>query len=342
MAEIQQTVQLQTMNTMALPAVADYYLQAHNADDIHRGLAFARERQLPLVVLGGGSNTLLLPHIPGLVLHIANRGIRLLAQNQQQARLEVAAGENWDDFLQYCLTQGWYGLENLAIIPGTVGAAPIQNIGAYGQEVADCIESVTVIDMHTGKYGLLDKSDCRFVYRDSLFRQETGRYLVTAVNFVLQREFTPNLSYQALAEHYAGRVVTAAQIRQAVISLRKSKLPDPATLANTGSFFKNPVIDAAHYQQLLADNPAMPAFRKAGEQYKIPAAWLIEQCGWRGKQLGPVGMYAHQALVMVNHGGACYEHVVALAQAIREDVKNRFAITLEVEPVLVGEGVAGL
>lgn len=335
MPEISCNANLQTLNTMRLPVTADYYLHATDLETIKQGLAWAAEKQCPFFILGGGSNTLFSEHYPGLVLHIANAGIKLVDENNTTALLRIAAGENWDGFLQYCLQHGFYGLENLAIIPGTVGAAPIQNIGAYGQEVADCIHTVHVIDVQSGKALELAREQCRFAYRDSLFKQQGNRYLVTAVDLVLQKQFTPNLAYRPLADAMQGRKITAENIRRAVISLRTGKLPDPSQVANCGSFFKNPVISAGRYAAIQRDHADAPGFTLPGGDIKLPAAWLIEQCGWRGKRLGPVGMYEKQALVLVNYDHARYQDVMTLADTIRRDVEQTFAITLEIEPVQV-------
>lgn len=333
MADIHRNADLGGLNTLALPVHADYYLKAVTLADLQQGLDFARQQQLPLWLLGGGSNTLFAAHFPGLVLHVANRGIDVLSEDDERVRLAVAGGENWDDFLQYCLRHHYYGLENLAIIPGTVGAAPIQNIGAYGQEVADCIDAVEVIETASGRLLQLAAQDCRFAYRDSLFKQQPGRYLVVAVHFLLHKQFVANLTYRPLADALAGQPLTAGAVRNAVIGLRNARLPDPARLANCGSFFKNPLVDAGTWAAICQYDVTAPGFIQPDGRVKIPAAWLIEQCGWRGKRLGPVGMYDQQALVLVNHGGASHADVMALAAAIRADVQQRFAVTLEPEPV---------
>lgn len=325
---------LTAYNTMALPSVAEFYCRLERCEEIEPLLQFAQQQQLDVHVLAGGSNSLLAERLPGLLIHIACKGIELLVENTEQCLLKVAAGEIWDEFLQYCLEHAYYGLENLAIIPGTVGAAPIQNIGAYGVEVASFIHTVHAYDRKQCGFVRLNAEQCQFAYRDSLFKQQRGRYIVTAVEFLLNRKFKANLTYQALKDRLGEQTLNPESLRQAVIMQRNSRLPNPAELANSGSFFKNPVISAKQFESLHNQYPAMPYFASE-ENIKIPAAWLIEQCGWKGKNLGAVGMYEKQALVMVNHGGAQCADVEKLAQAIIADVKKQFAIELEPEPILV-------
>lgn len=333
MSQIVQQVNLQPFNTMALPCVAEYYCQAHDVEDIQRAIQFCQQQQIGLHVLGGGSNSLLPEQLKGLVLHIANQGITLVEESADTVLLQVNAGVVWDSFLQYCLQQGYFGLENLAIIPGTVGAAPIQNIGAYGVEVGQMIVQVNAIDRLTGQACSFSQADCQFAYRDSVFKQQKNRYIVSDVVFRLQKQFVANLSYQALKDRLLGVDLTPDNLRAAVIALRQSKLPDPKLIPNAGSFFKNPVINEAAFLELQQQYPDIPSFKQQ-QAIKIPAAWLIEQCGWRGKQLNQVGMYEKQALVMVNHGAATLHDVQQLAQRIIADVEQRFAITIEPEPIV--------
>lgn len=331
---IERQKNLAAYNTMGLPSLAEHYYRLESVEAIEPVLAYAQEQQLPVYVLAGGSNSLLGEYLHGLLLHIALQGIDVIEQNEQQVLVKVAAGEIWDEFLQYCLAQGFYGLENLAIIPGTVGAAPIQNIGAYGVEVASFIRTVHAYDREQQKMVMLSAEQCQFAYRDSVFKRQQGRYLVTAVEFVLNKQFSANLSYQALKDRMQDQTMNAATIRQAVIAQRNSRLPNPTEIPNAGSFFKNPVIDAKAFQALQSQYPSLPYFND-GERFKIPAAWLIEQSGWKGKRLGAVGMYEKQALVMINHGGAKLHDVQALAAAIIQDVQAKFAISLEAEPQTV-------
>lgn len=325
---------LTAFNTMALPSVAEFYCRLERCEDIEPLLQFAQQQQLEVHILAGGSNSLLAERLPGLLIHIACKGIELISESAEQVLLKVAAGEVWDEFLQYCLEHAYYGLENLAIIPGTVGAAPIQNIGAYGVEVASFIHAVHAYDRKQQGFVSLAAEQCQFAYRDSLFKQQCGRYIVTAVEFSLNREFKANLSYHALKDRMAEQTLSPESVRQAVITQRNSRLPNPAELANAGSFFKNPIVSAKQFEQLQSQYSDIPYFANEAN-FKIPAAWLIEQCGWKGKTLGAVGMYEKQALVMVNHGGARFTDVENLSQAIIGDVKKQFAIELEPEPVSV-------
>jgi UDP-N-acetylmuramate dehydrogenase len=344
---LQRDVALQSFNTMALPAKARWYARVENLAGLRDALTFAQNRQLPVVVLGGGSNTLFADDLEGLLLHIALRGTALLEDFSDSVLVRVAAGEEWDGFLRECLMRNWYGLENLALIPGTVGAAPVQNIGAYGQEVAACIEQVHILDRQTLAESTLSRADCRFGYRSSIFQQVLRQSaVITAVDFRLQKTFQPNLSYPALAA--AVKDIphpTAALVRNAVIAIRTARLPDPARLPNAGSFFRNPVVSAQRLEELRAKWPQIPSFPQAEGSVKLAAAWLIEQSGWKGRRLGPVGMHDQQALVLVNHGGATYADVEKLAREVSAAVFSLFAVRLEPEPVIacysVGSREAG-
>lgn len=329
---------LQALNTLALPAVAKQFL------------CFENEAQLPELqekiqtsskrwVLGGGSNMVMADTVDALLIHMQNKGIRLIAQQGDEVWVEAQAGEVWHDFVRYCLDQGWYGLENLALIPGTVGAAPVQNIGAYGIELQQVVHAVKVWDFLTAQYLWLDTADCQFAYRDSFFkRAPQGRYMIVAVQFklVTAGAWTPILRYPDLQHHplLQKTPITAQAVFQAVIAIRQQKLPDPAVLANAGSFFKNPIVTTAHYEQLLAQYPDLVAYSYQG-QYKLAAGWLIDHAGWKGKRLGPVGMHKNQALVLVNYGGARAADVAALVQQVQQQVFELFQVQLEQEPIAV-------
>jgi UDP-N-acetylmuramate dehydrogenase len=251
----------------------------------------------------------------------------------------VAAGENWHAFVQWTLEQGMPGLENLSLIPGTAGAAPIQNIGAYGVETRDYFHSLTAFDPDSGQFVTLDRDACRFAYRDSIFKHEAGRGLIIVdVTFALPKAWTPNLRYAELAQAVAAQgiaVPTARDVAATVIAVRRRKLPDPAEIGNAGSFFKNPVVSAAVCERLLAQYPALVHHRQADGSEKLAAGWLIDQCGWKGRSLGQAGVYEKQALVLVNRGGATGAEVQALARAIQQDVQARYGVVLEPEPVFV-------
>ena len=343
---MQENVELQALNTFGLPARARWFCAVDSLPVLQGALQFAREMQLPVFVLGGGSNILLRDDVPGLVLHMQIKGIRMLAEEGGVVRVEAACGELWHSFVSHCLTQGWHGLENLALIPGSVGAAPIQNIGAYGVEVGECIESVTVLNTESGVIETLPAADCAFGYRDSVFkRQYKGSRIILRVVFLLQRSPQVNIRYATLEQALAGTPAPQpADVFAAVVGIRRSRLPDPAELGNAGSFFKNPVLGVSQFtslQQRYADLPGHEVMDGTLRQIKVPAAWLIERAGWKGRRLGQAGVYEKQSLVLVNHGGASAGEILALAQAIIRDVELQFGIVLEPEVQWVPASDAG-
>jgi UDP-N-acetylmuramate dehydrogenase len=295
---------------------------------------------LPFFVLGGGSNVVLAAKVPGVVVKVETKGIRLVEQTTSHVLIEAEAGENWHELVRKCVGEGWDGLENLALIPGTVGAAPVQNIGAYGVELQQRFHSLLAWDLKAGRLIEMGRQDCRFSYRHSVFKETTlGRWLIVAVRFLLPRPWQPVLDYPDLQRHagLAGSSsVSAVQIFDAVCEIRRSKLPDPAVLANAGSFFKNPLVSVDTFEGLRRRHPGLVAYAQPdGATYKLAAGWLIDQAGWKGRRLGPVGMHERQALVLVNHGGATAQDVQVLAAAVRADVRERFGVDLEQEPVNV-------
>ena len=336
---LQQRVALDRLNTFGLPATAARYLRITSLAQL---VEAARAGQLrgPRLVLGGGSNLIFLGDVDRLVLHVALRGREIVAVDDDATRVAAAGGEHWHDFVRWTLDQNLPGLENLSLIPGTVGAAPIQNIGAYGLEMAERFEHLEAVELDTGASRRFSAADCRFGYRDSVFKGEAaGRYLITRVVFRLPRRWQPVLGYADLQRHFGERGIAAPDARQisdAVIAIRRAKLPDPAECGNAGSFFKNPVLDAGAFARFREHWPDAPAFPQADGAGKIAAGWLIERCGWKGRNLGPVGAYEKQALVLVNRGGACGDDVRRTAEAIRGDVQARFGVMLEIEPVFVG------
>ncbi|HEY1148708.1 MAG TPA: UDP-N-acetylmuramate dehydrogenase, partial [Pseudoduganella sp.] len=292
----------------------------------------------PRLVLGGGSNLLLTGDFPGLVLHICLEGRELLAGDAGHHHVRAAAGENWHEFVQWTLAQGVGGLENLSLIPGTVGAAPIQNVGAYGAETKDVFLSLTAFDPASGETVEMDAAACRFGYRDSVFKHEGRELIIVDVRFALPRAWQPNLRYAELANAVAEQGLSAPtpqQVADTVIAIRRRKLPDPAQIGNAGSFFKNPVVSAEHCARLLQQFPALVHHAQADGSQKLAAGWLIDQCGWKGRSLGAAGVYPKQALVLVNNGGASGADVQRLAAAIQADVATRYGVRLEPEPVFV-------
>ncbi|MFZ2971999.1 MAG: UDP-N-acetylmuramate dehydrogenase [Ferribacterium limneticum] len=331
-------VDLTPFNTLALPGKAAAYRKITAPEQLTAPELACQTR----FILGGGSNLVLTGDFAGLVLHMAIPGKRLVKEDGEAFYIEAGAGENWHDFVQWTLQQGWPGLENLSLIPGTVGAAPIQNIGAYGLEVGECFHSLTAWDFEKQAFFPVDRSNCRFGYRDSVFKQEgwnlSGRMAITSVVFRLPKAWAPNLRYADVNQELAAQNIatpTAQDVAKAIVAVRQRKLPDPAIIPNTGSFFHNPVVEAAQAEALAADYPTLPRYAQPDGRVKLAAGWLIEQAGWKGKNLGPVGMYEKQALVLVNRGGATGEDVRRTMIAVQTDVQARFGVALTPEPIFL-------
>lgn len=291
-------------------------------------------KEMPLLILGGGSNILFTRDFDGLVVKVDFRGVKHEYLESGKVLVSAGAGENWDALVQYTVKQGWGGLENLSLIPGSVGASPIQNIGAYGVELKDVFSYLDAIDLQTFQERRFLPHECGFAYRNSVFKNELrGRYLITSVGFLLSLDPEPNLSYAALKQEFEKSVEKpdVRSVAETVIRIRRSKLPDPEELGNAGSFFKNPEVDINVFDKLRNNHPRMPFYYQENHSYKIPAAWLIEQCGWKGKREGDAGVHALQPLVLVNYGSASGEQILALAMQIRESVFTRFGIVLEHE-----------
>ena len=333
-------ISLQQFNTFGIPARARRYLRVEDPAQLAALVADPALAALPRLVLGGGSNLLITrDEVELLVLHMALMGREIVGETADAVLVRARAGENWHDFVQFTLAQGLGGLENMSLIPGTVGASPIQNIGAYGAEVKDLFHSLTAFDFASGSTRTMFAADCRFAYRDSVFKHEEGRTLaVLDVTFALPKAWMPNLRYAELARELEAQGIaspTPRQVADAVIAIRRRKLPDPAEIGNAGSFFKNPVVSGEHCARLLAQWPNLVHHLQPDGSEKLAAGWLIDQCGWKGKSLGRAGVYPKQALVLVNNGGARGAEVLALARAIQADVRERFGVLLEPEPVMV-------
>jgi len=334
--EISEQADLQAFNSLAVSARAEFFCTVATTEQLLQALAYASERQLAVTALGGGSNLVLAGDISGLVIYLGLSGISHQHLGSGQINVSFAAGENWHRAVQYCLQQGWYGLENLSLIPGNVGAAPIQNIGAYGVELCDVFVSLKAIDTHSGEEVVMDKQACQFGYRDSIFKQaETNRYLITEVTLALSTTADVNIEYPALASALQGTEPTPKSVSAAVCHIRREKLPDPAVTPNVGSFFKNPVIGKALFERLLDQHSAMPHFNQEDKGIKIPAAWLIDQCGYLGFRVGNVGVHEKHALVLVNFGGSGAD-ILQLAAQIQAAVAAKFDIELEIEPRVYG------
>jgi UDP-N-acetylmuramate dehydrogenase len=330
---------LQRFNTFGIAARARGYLRVTDVAQLAALRADPVLSGMPRVLLGGGSNIVLTGDVDALVLHMAIKGRAVAGSDGAHTLVRCGAGETWHDFVQWTLAQGLGGLENMSLIPGTVGAAPIQNIGAYGAELKDVFHSLRAVDLATGELRTMLASECRFGYRDSLFKHADGAGLVIVeVSFALPLAWQPNLRYAELAQAVAEAGLhnpTAQQVSDIVVAIRRRKLPDPAVVGNAGSFFKNPVVTRAQCQQLLAAFPALVHHAQADGSEKLAAGWLIDQCGWKGRTMGAAGVYPKQALVLVNNGGASGADVVALARAIQADVAARYGVQLETEPVFI-------
>ena len=333
---------LGALNTFGIRASARVLWRLHDAADLPGLASLLRDDpQGPPLVLGGGSNLLITGDLARPVLQVALAGRRVVADDGDTVIVEAAAGERWDAFVRWTLAQGAAGLENLALIPGTVGASPIQNIGAYGVELSECFESLDAIDLRTGAVRRFDAAECAFGYRDSVFKHAGGEHwLVTSVRLRLSRRPALRLDYGEIRDELARAGVAAptpVAVADAVTSIRRRKLPDPAVLGNAGSFFKNPLVDTATAAALRDREPGLPAW-PAGDHVKLSAAWMIDRCGWKGHRDGDAGVHAAHALVLVNHGEASGAQLLALARRVRDSVATRFGVTLEAEPVIVGPG----
>lgn len=328
-------VSLQEFNTLGIPARAAYFAEVVSAADIERILANPALATLPRLVLGGGSNIVLRGDFPGVVLHIALRGIEV-EENGTQRLLKVAAGENWDALVRHCLAQGWYGIENLISIPGSAGAAPIQNIGAYGVELADVLVAVSGWDLNAQQWRRLRAEQCQLGYRTSVFKAAMqDRFIITEIELRLSTEARPNVSYAALNEVLSdSESVTPESVAEAVAAVRAARLPDYRTEPNAGSFFKNPIVSAGRASVLKQQFPQLVTWPMADGRVKLAAAWLVEQCGWKGRRQGEVGIHPRQAIVLVNYGRAKGAEVLALAEAIQHSVAETFGVSLEIEPRL--------
>lgn len=329
-------VDLTSLNTFGIHAHASSFATARTTGDVQALVTngeFQREKTL---ILGGGSNVLFLNDVAGLVIKIAITGKEVIGQTDDHVWVRAGAGENWHQFVLFCVEKNWGGVENLSLIPGTVGAAPMQNIGAYGVEMKDVTESVEAVEIATGAIKTFSNDACRFGYRDSIFKQEAkDKFIITSVTFRLTtRHHRLNSSYGAVSDTLAQLGYTQPSVKaisDAVIHIRSSKLPDPAVIGNAGSFFKNPSIPAAAYANLREKYPTIPSFPGEQGMIKVPAAWLIEQCGWKGKKFGSIGVHQHQALVLVNYGGGKGDALWKLAMDIQQSVEEKFGITLQPE-----------
>jgi UDP-N-acetylmuramate dehydrogenase len=336
---IERNVNLRTLNAFALPALAATLVRVDSDAAVRRVIDHAELGRAPKLVLGGGSNIVFTRDPKSVVLKIEVMGRRLLQERADAWIVEAGAGENWHDTVAWTLQQGWPGLENLALIPGTVGAAPVQNIGAYGVELRERFESLDVVDLITGRSATLDVDACHFGYRDSVFKQAlAGKSVITRMRFRLPKPWQPVLGYLELERRMqeTGNSRPDAQtVFDWVCAIRRAKLPDPAVIGNVGSFFKNPIVSTEQCRDIIGRDPEIVHYLLPDGTVKLAAGWLIDACGWKGKSIGRAGVYEKQALVLVNRGGASGAEVVTLARAIQESVYGRFGIRLEPEPIIV-------
>lgn len=336
MSVVEQNVSLEPFNTFAVAAKARFYAKVQTPEDIRSVLADPRYGNLPCFVLGGGSNTLFTRDFDGLVLHMTGGSIELTDENDSFYFARVSAGVTWDTFVRHAIDHAWFGLENLAAIPGTVGGAAVQNIGAYGVEVAERIVEVECFDPDRRAMRVLSAEDCDYGYRSSLFKTTEKQLIVTSVLFALSKVFEPVCGYKELEAIFGDRRPSdVLELEAAVRSVRARKLPDPKVLPNAGSFFKNPVVTRTKMLHLLEETPSLVSYPLGGARAKLAAGWLIEACGLKGKRMGAAGVYENQALILVNHGGAQGAEIKALADEVARSVKYRFGVELEPEPVIL-------
>lgn len=333
---------LDTLHTMRMMVWARYYWPIFDEQHLwdHQYQLMQRAKEAPIYYLGQGSNTVFMRNFKGLIVHLCTRGIEKLFENDQEVRIKVAAGENWHQWVEYCVTKGWYGVENLVLIPGTVGAAPVQNIGAFGVEVAQVVESIMIWDCQSGEYFTLSKDDCQFAYRSSIFQRQS-QWLIISIVFRLNKHFSANLTYQPLAQWWDEQIIQRNSVPSArdlvnhIIEIRKSRLPDSKLLANSGSFFCNPVIDAQQHKHLCHDYPDLPTYPTADGRYKLAAAWMIDYLGLKGFSVGDMAVHQNQALVLVNKGRGTPTQLLYLVKIIQQAVFSHFGVKFHTEPNLV-------
>ena len=334
-AKLTQNFGLKERNSFSFDATAEFAYEIRSAEQIPVVMADIAQRKSPWRVLGGGSNVILPTTLPGVTLLMNITGQEVTREDESNTYLAVGAGVNWHELVAWTLNHKLPGLENLALIPGTVGAAPIQNIGAYGVEIAQYIDSIEAFDSKSNSFVTLSNKDCQFAYRDSFFKQNPHRFIVTKVIFKIPKAWQARLHYADLANFFteAGNSNPSAhEIFDAVYQIRTKKLPDPKVIGNAGSFFQNPVVGTDQYAQLMKQFPNVVSYPDAAGQRKLAAGWLIDQCGFKGHRVGEVGVYEKQALVIVNHGNATAADILSLAKTIQDSVQEKFGVSLDIEP----------
>lgn len=332
--QIQNNISLKPFNTFGIDAKAKHFVSVNNLNDLKHILSL--ENQPNKLILGGGSNMLLTQDFDGLVIRINLKGIKIISENEDTVIVQANAGENWHEFVLWCINNDFGGIENLSLIPGNVGTAPIQNIGAYGVELKDVFESCEAMEISTKNIKSFSKTDCNFGYRNSVFKQEAkGKFIITSVNFKLSKKHHKlNINYGAIASQLKIMNVsnpTIQDISKAIISIRESKLPNPKEIGNSGSFFKNPVISKTHFNSILLNFNDAPSYPVSENEVKVPAGWLIEKAGFKGKRFGDYGIHKNQALVLVNYGNAQGADILKLSKLIQKTIKRIFGISIEAE-----------
>ena len=337
MLNIQSHVSLKPYNTFRIDVDARYWVEISREEDLQTLLQLADFVDTPKLILGGGSNVLFRRDFNGLVVNVKIQGIEVAREDDRHIYMAVGGGVNWHELVQFCVRKGYAGLENLSLIPGTVGAAPMQNIGAYGVELEQVFESLTAVHIKTGEKRTFNHADCAFGYRESVFKRELkDQYIITSVTFQLDKKPTFHTRYGAIQETLTAMGISDENlsikaISEAVIHIRRSKLPDPAQIGNAGSFFKNPEIPQTQYNDLKNLHPTLPGYPVNDERVKVPAGWLIEQAGWKGYRAGDAGVHAKQALVLVNYGNATGDELLTLAGQIQKSVQDQFGIAISPE-----------
>jgi len=332
--KIQENISLKPFTTFGIDKKAKFFARVSTLAELKSALIAAKEKEFPVLILGGGSNILLTQDVEGLVIKLEIKGIQVVKEDEDHLWVEVGAGEVWHELVMHCIAQNWAGLENLSLIPGTVGASPMQNIGAYGVEIKNVFSSLQAMDRDTLEIHSFDGEACQFGYRESIFKQALkNKYVITSVTFLLAKKPEFRLEYGAIQEVLQGKGVQHPSLREvseAVIEIRQSKLPDPKEIGNAGSFFKNPSIPSNQFEELRVLHPNLPGY-PSSEGVKVAAGWLIEQAGWKGKRIGQVGVHAKQALVLVNYGDGSGEEIKKLSEQIQASVMAKFGIQLQTE-----------
>ena len=334
--DIKKNHSLKNYNSFGIEVKSRYFCQIKNNEQIQALLEWYDNTDIPLLLLGGGSNILFKQDYQGMTAVIASKGIDIIEEDEKYTYIKVAAGENWHQFVRWCVENNYAGLENLSLIPGTVGAAPMQNIGAYGVELADHLYQLEAIELCSGKIKNFTQQQCRFAYRDSFFKSIAfGQYLIQSIIIRSPKKPQWKIDYAGIKDALKGQEINAKNISNSIIALRQSKLPDPAIIGNAGSFFKNPLLNKKKYQALKQQHPTLPSYPQANGLIKTSAAWLIDQCGWKGKRKGNAGVYQKHALVLINYGNATGQEIIELANDIIKSVEDKFGIKLEAEPRII-------